>query len=76
MTNRIKYTCKGCGWTNSITAAWTDTKPRKCPTKRCKTSFLKNPEKLLMELPKNESTGTTGTGRETREPTQEGRSGE
>lgn len=76
MANRIKYTCASCGWTGSIVAAWADMKPRKCPTKRCKTSFLKNPDKLLTEMPKDESTGTTGAGRETSQPAQEGESGE
>ena len=58
MNQRIKFSCSNCGWTTSLVSAWTDLKPKKCPGLKCKTSFLKNPEKLLVELPKNEYTRT------------------
>lgn len=49
---RIKYTCKKCNWTASVVEAWADMKPIRCANKKCKTSFLKNPEQLYTEMPK------------------------
>jgi hypothetical protein len=54
MLKQIKYTCIKCNWQGSITELWGDLKPRRCPNKRCKTSFRKNPELLKVELPKKE----------------------
>ena len=68
---RIKYTCKNCGWSGSVVAEWQDIKPKKCPAKRCKTSFLKNPEKLQTELPKNELTRATATQTQAKESSNE-----
>ena len=54
--NKIKYTCKNCGWTTSIREEWADLKPKRCMNKKCNTSFQKSPESLVMERPKAEST--------------------
>jgi hypothetical protein len=55
MHRRIHYSCKKCGWKGSIIEAWSDLKPKRCPNKtRCKTSFIKEPEQLLIELPEPE----------------------
>jgi len=48
---RIVYKCKDCGWQTSILASWADLKPKKCMGKKCKTSFLQSPDKLLVEKP-------------------------
>lgn len=56
---RIIYTCKNCGWKTSILSAWADLKPKRCMNRdkfnklTCNTSFLLNPELLLVELPKS-----------------------
>lgn len=47
--DRIIYTCKNCGWKTSIIAQWADLRPKSCITKNCKTSFVKNPDALLVE---------------------------
>ena len=52
MLKQIKYTCLKCNWQDSIVELWGDLKPRRCPNKRCKTSFRKNPELLKTEFPK------------------------
>ena len=54
MHRRIIYTCKKCGWKDSIIEAWADIKPKRCPTARCKTNFRKEPESLLIELPQSD----------------------
>ena len=51
MSNKIKYTCKNCGWETSIREEWADLKPRRCMNKKCNTSFLKNPESLEIARP-------------------------
>lgn len=51
MQERIKYTCKNCNWKDSVIAAWADIKPKRCMNRKCNTSFLKNPEQLLVEYP-------------------------
>jgi hypothetical protein len=48
---RIKYTCKNCGWETSIITEWADLKPKRCMNKKCNTSFLKNPDQLLTQMP-------------------------
>jgi hypothetical protein len=48
---KIKYTCSKCSWTTSIIEEWADVKPKRCMNKRCNTSFLKDPEALITELP-------------------------
>jgi hypothetical protein len=52
--NKIKYTCKNCGWTTSIREEWADLKPKRCMNKKCNTSFQKSPESLIVEVPKEE----------------------
>lgn len=51
MINKIKYTCKNCGWTTSIREEWSDLKPKRCMNKKCNTSFHKSPDFLLIDLP-------------------------
>ena len=52
---KVKYKCKGCGWTKEVPAEWADVKPRFCPTPTCelsvkkskgRKSFRNNPEML------------------------------
>lgn len=52
---KVKYRCKGCGWTKEMPASWADVKPRFCPTPTCemsvrkskgRKSFRNNPEML------------------------------
>lgn len=50
-TTRIKYTCKKCGWSKSITKEWKDIRPKKCGNKKCKVIFLLNPEELQIDEP-------------------------
>ena len=50
-SGRIKYTCKNCGWETSIIVEWADLKPRRCMNKKCNTSFVKNPDQLLIQMP-------------------------
>lgn len=52
--NKIKYTCKNCGWTTSIREEWADLKPKRCMNKKCNTSFQKSPESLVVEVPLEE----------------------
>ena len=49
--NKIKYTCKNCGWTTSIREEWADLRPKRCMNKKCNTSFQKSPESLVTEMP-------------------------
>jgi hypothetical protein len=51
MSQRIVYTCKKCGWKGSIIADWFDFKPKKCPNRKCRLSFLKYPELLEIYNP-------------------------
>ena len=53
--NKIKYTCKNCGWTTSIREEWADLKPKRCMNKKCNTSFQKSPESLVTDRPKVET---------------------
>lgn len=48
---KVKYSCSKCGWQTSIIVAWADLRPKRCLGKRCKTSFLREPSALLVELP-------------------------
>lgn len=52
---KVKYKCKGCGWTKEVPGEWADVKPRFCPTPTCelsvkkskgRKSFRNNPEML------------------------------
>jgi hypothetical protein len=52
---KVKYRCKGCGWTKEMPGEWADVKPRFCPTPTCelsvkkskgRKSFRNNPEML------------------------------
>lgn len=52
---KVKYRCKGCGWTKEVPGEWADVKPRFCPTPTCelsvkkskgRKSFRNNPEML------------------------------
>lgn len=50
--SKIKYSCTNCGiWETSITAEWSDIKPKRCMNKKCNTSFITNPDALKTELP-------------------------
>ena len=51
MINKIKYTCKSCGWETSIREEWGDLKPKRCMNKKCNTSFLAKPEALIIQRP-------------------------
>ena len=51
MSEKIKYSCKPCGWTTSIRQEWADMKPKRCMNKKCNTSFVANPEALETTLP-------------------------
>ena len=52
MIDKIKYTCKNCGWETSIRAEWADIKPKRCMNKKCNTSFVASRESLIIEKPK------------------------
>ena len=54
MSQKITYKCKSCGWTASVVAEWADQKPNRCLGKRCKTSFIKSPDKLATIMPKTQ----------------------
>jgi hypothetical protein len=49
--DKIKYTCKNCGWFTSIREEWGDLKPKRCMNKKCNTSFLKYPDSLIIQVP-------------------------
>lgn len=51
MSQKIKYTCKNCGWETHIREEWADLKPKRCMNKKCNTSFLKSPESLEVSRP-------------------------
>jgi len=51
MSEKIKYSCKSCGWSTSIRQEWADMKPKRCMNKKCNTSFVTNPEALEVTLP-------------------------
>lgn len=51
MVEKIKYTCKNCGWTTSIREEWSDLKPKRCMNKKCNTSFQRSPDSLVVDLP-------------------------
>lgn len=71
---KVKYRCKGCGWTKEVPGEWADVKPRFCPTPTCelsvkkskgRKSFRNNPDMLetsfrdIMCEPRKEVTVTT-----------------
>jgi len=71
---KVKYRCKGCGWTKEVPGEWADVKPRFCSTPTCdmsvkkskgRKSFRTNPEMLettfrdILCAPKKEVTVTT-----------------
>lgn len=39
---KVKYKCKGCGWSKELPAEWADVKPRFCPTPTCEMSVKKS----------------------------------
>ena len=49
--NKVKYTCKNCGWETSIRAEWGDLRPKRCMNKKCNTSFLAHPDALIIVRP-------------------------
>lgn len=49
--NKIKYTCKKCGWETHIREEWGDLKPKRCMNKKCNTSFLADPASLIVVRP-------------------------
>lgn len=51
MINKIKYTCKNCGWETSIREEWGDLKPKRCMNKKCNASFLARPDMLVTQRP-------------------------
>lgn len=51
MSEKIKYSCKACGWTTSIRQEWADMKPKRCMNKKCNTSFVASPDSLETTLP-------------------------
>ena len=51
--DKVKYTCKPCGWTISIREEWVDLKPKRCMNKKCNTSFMKFKDALIIELPED-----------------------
>lgn len=55
MRKLIKYSCADCGWKTEIILQWADLKPKRCMGKKCKASFIKNPEKLMIEMPAMDS---------------------
>ncbi len=48
---KIKYTCKNCGWSTSIREEWSDLKPQRCMNRKCNTSFVKQKDALEIKLP-------------------------
>lgn len=53
MRERIKYSCKNCGWETSIITEWADLRPKRCMNRKCNTSFLKNPDQLIVQMPES-----------------------
>lgn len=51
MHDKVKYTCKNCGWETSIRAEWADIRPKRCMNKKCNTSFLASPKDLIITPP-------------------------
>lgn len=56
LTSKVKYKCAKCGWETSVSLAWADLRPKRClgkvhSAKACGTSFLREPEALLVEVP-------------------------
>lgn len=51
--DKIKYTCKNCGWCTSIRQEWSDLRPKRCMNKRCNTSFLKYKDALIVQVPED-----------------------
>lgn len=39
---KVKYKCKGCGWSKELPSTWADVKPRFCPTPTCEMSVKKS----------------------------------
>jgi len=39
--------CRKCGWRKEVPLMWADLKPKYCGNKKCKCSFLKDPDSLL-----------------------------
>lgn len=40
--DKVKYRCKGCGWSKELPLEWGDIKPRYCPTPTCEMSIKKS----------------------------------
>lgn len=49
--DKVKYTCRKCGWGTSIRVEWADLKPKRCMNKKCNCSFLKHKDELQIEMP-------------------------
>lgn len=49
--DKVKFTCKKCGWDTSIIVEWADLRPKRCMNRRCNTSFIKEPDKLQIDMP-------------------------
>lgn len=39
---KVKFKCKGCGWTKELPETWGDVVPRWCPTPTCEMSVKKS----------------------------------
>jgi hypothetical protein len=51
---KIKYTCKNCGWETAIWEEWADLKPKRCMNRKCNTSFILNPDALIIITPQKQ----------------------
>lgn len=51
MGDKVKFTCKNCGWETSIRKEWADLRPKRCMNRKCNTSFLASPDKLDIKFP-------------------------
>ncbi len=49
--NKIKYTCKKCGWETQIREEWGDLRPKRCMNKKCNQSFQADPSSLITVRP-------------------------
>lgn len=49
--DKVKFTCKNCGWQTSIRVEWADLRPKRCMNKKCNKSFHKEPNQLQIDLP-------------------------
>ena len=48
--DKVKYRCKGCGWSKVLPSDWADISPRFCPTPTCEMSVKKGKGKKSFKL--------------------------